>query len=58
MGSSWIVLKYRKLSYPVDLMKHARDSKLGNDSAFVWWVPYILKKCDQIIAKVKGKYWK
>ena len=51
MGSSWIVLKYRKLSYPVDLMKYARDRKLGNDSAFVLWVPYILKNVIKLLQR-------
>ena len=25
--------------------------------AFAWWVPYTLKKCNWIVAKVKSKYW-
>ena len=27
------------------------------EPAFAWWVPYTLKRCNRIIAKVKSKYW-
>ena len=27
------------------------------EPAFAWWVPYMLKKRNRIIAKVKSKYW-
>ena len=33
------------------------QSKLAHDPVFAWWVPFVLKKRNRIIAKTKSKYW-
>ena len=37
--------------------EYAVQSKLTHDPAFTWWVPFVLKKRNHIIAKKKSKYW-
>ena len=32
-------------------------AKIAMETAFTWWVLYTLKKRNQIISKVKSKYW-
>ena len=27
------------------------------EPAFAWWAPYVLKKCNHILANIKSKYW-
>ena len=34
-----------------------RRSAIFSNNAFSWWVPYVLKKRNRIIVKVKSKYW-
>ena len=55
--STWIAMKNMKDYYPVQLAEYAVTCKLSQEPAFVWWVPYVLKKRNRIIAKVKSKYW-
>eukprot|EP00978_Attheya_sp_CCMP212_P039103 scaffold200344_cov53-Attheya_sp.AAC.1 len=52
-----IALKDLKESYPVGLAEYAINSKIDNEPAFAWWVPYTMKKRERIISKVKSKYW-
>ena len=33
------------------------QSRISTKPAFAWWVSYVLKKRNIIIAKVKSKYW-
>ena len=56
-SSNWIAMKYMKDSYPIQLAEYAVTCKLSQEPAFAWWVPYVLKKRNRIIAKVKSKYW-
>ena len=56
-SSTWEALKDIKVCYPVQLAEYAVSSKISNLPAFAWWVPHVLKKRQQIIAKVKSKYW-
>ena len=56
-SSTWIAMKDMKDSYPVQLAEYAVTCKLSQEPAFAWWVPYVLKKRNRIIAKVKSKYW-
>ena len=55
--TTWIALKDLKESYPVQLAEYAVQSRLAEEPAFAWWVPYTLKKRNRIIAKIKSKYW-
>ena len=41
-----------KESNPVKTAKYASARKLVEEPAFVWWVPYTLRKRDRIIAGV------
>eukprot|EP00978_Attheya_sp_CCMP212_P042033 scaffold249537_cov35-Attheya_sp.AAC.1 len=58
-STDWIALKDLKESYPVELAEYAINSKTiaDDEPAFAWWVPYVMKKRDRIISKVKSKYW-
>ena len=47
-------MKDMKDSYTVQL---AVTCKLSLEPAFASWVPYVLKKRNRIIAKVKSKHW-
>ena len=46
-----------KENYLVQLAEYSQQHKLSDKPAFAWWVPYVLKKLERIIAKVKSKYW-
>ncbi len=48
-----------KESHPVLLAEYAVANKLVSEPEFNWWVPYTLKKRDQIIKSIKKRYfWK
>ena len=54
---NWIALKDLKESYPVQVAEYSVDARILMEPAFAWWVPYMLKKHNRIVAKVKSKYW-
>ena len=56
-SSTWIAMKDMKDSYHVQLAEYSVTCKLSQEPAFAWWVPYVLKKRNRIIAKAKSKYW-
>ena len=37
---------------------YAVASRIDHEPAFKWWIPGTLKKCKQIVAKVKSRYWR
>jgi hypothetical protein len=43
-------------SNPVEVAEYAVENKLVSEPAFKWWVPYTLKKKEQIISKIKTCY--
>ena len=51
-------MKDIKNTYPLLLAEYAHEHKIISTPAFVWWVPFVLKKRNIIISKVKTKYWK
>ena len=53
----WVELKDIKDSYPVEMAEFAVASQIQDEPAFAWWVPYTMKKWNQIISKIKSKYW-
>ena len=55
-STNWVSLKDLKEAYPVQTAKYAVFAKIAVEPAFAWWVPYTLKKRNQIISKVKSKY--
>ena len=56
-STNWVSLKDLKDSYPVQTAEYAVPAKIAMEPAFAWWVPYMLKKRNRIISKVKSKYW-
>ena len=55
--STWNQLKDVKDSYPVQLADYAIENRLDKLPAFACWVPYVIRKRDRIIKKLKSKYW-
>ena len=43
--------------YEIQVADYAVTNNLSNEPAFRWWVPFILKKRERILKKVKSKYW-
>jgi hypothetical protein len=56
--TDWLPLKDLKESYPVQFAEYAVANKIAEQPAFAWWVPYVLRKRERIIQKVKTRYWK
>ena len=52
-SSEWIRLADMKESYPVETAEYASDRGLLQEPAFAWWAPFVLRKRDRIICKVK-----
>jgi hypothetical protein len=57
-STSWECLAYLKESNPVEVADYAIGKNLQDKPAFVWWVPYVLKKRHRIIAYVTKRYHK
>ena len=56
-STDWITLKDLKESYPVPLTDYAIANDIQDEPAFAWWVPYVERKKNRILSKVKSKYW-
>ena len=56
-SSTWEAMKDIKESYPVDLAEFAIQKGIDSQPAFAWWIPFVIKKKQRIISKVKSKYW-
>ncbi len=56
--SDWIPLSQLKESNAVKVAEYAVTKKIDNEPAFAWWVKEVLKKQNQIVAKVKSRYWR
>ena len=52
-----VSLKDIKESYLVQVAKFALATHISMEPAFAWWVAFMLKKRNRILAKVKSKYW-
>jgi hypothetical protein len=46
-----------KDAYPVQVADYAVAINLTTEPAFRWWVPFVLKKRERVLKKVKTKYW-
>ena len=51
-STNWIALKDMKHSYPVQVAEYAFANKIDDKPAFAWWVPHVIKKRDQVLAKL------
>ena len=47
-----------KESYPIEVAEYAVAQKIDHEPAFAWWVPYVLKSRNRIIAAVNRRYHK
>ena len=56
-STNWVSLKDLKDSYPIELAQYSINNKIDDEPAFAWWVPYVKKKKEIIISKIKSKYW-
>ena len=56
-SSTCEALKDMKECYPVQLCEYAIESRISKEPAFAWWLPHVIKKRNQIISKIKSKYW-
>ena len=56
-STNWVSLKDIKESYPVKVAEFALATCISMEPAFTWWVPFVLKKRNRILAKVKSKIW-
>ena len=45
-SESWVPLKDMKESYPIETAEFAKARGIVDEPAFVWWVPYTLRKRD------------
>jgi len=52
-STTWETLKDIKECYPIDLAEFAIQKGIDHKPAFTWWVPYVIKKKERIISKVK-----
>ena len=52
---SWVPMIDVKESHPVELAEYATMKDIVNEPAFCWWVPYTLRKRDQIISAVNRR---
>jgi hypothetical protein len=56
-STTWVTLRDAKDSYPVQVAEYAVATGIDKQPAFAWWVPSTIKKRQQIISKIKSKYW-
>jgi hypothetical protein len=55
-STSWERLANLKESYPIEVAEYAVAHGIEKEPAFVWWVPYVLRKRDRIISAVNKRY--
>jgi hypothetical protein len=55
--TSWEILAELKESNPIEVTD-AVSCKIDDDPAFLWWVPYVLKKRNRLISVVTKRYHK
>ena len=52
-SESWVKLSELKESHPVETAEFAKSRGIDDESAFVWWVPHMLRKRNAIISAMK-----
>ncbi len=57
-SSTWVPLKDLKVSNPLELADYAKAQNIEDEPAFKWWAPYVHRKRNRTINKVKSKYWR
>ncbi len=56
--TDWVPLKELKASNPIELVEYAAANEISEEPAFAWWVKDVPWKQNQIVAKIKSRYWK
>ena len=51
-SEGWIKLSDMKDAHPLETAEYARARNLVHEPAFAWWVPYTLRKHDEILSAV------
>ena len=54
----WIPLRELEDSNPVEVADYTVANRLQDEPAFKWWVPYIIRKHDNIISKLSARVTK
>ena len=54
-SESWVPLKDMKESHPVEVAEFAKAREIDDEPAFIWWCPYVLRKRDVILSKMKAR---
>ena len=54
-SETWVPLKDLKESHPVEVAEFAKAQGIADEAAFIWWVPYTLRKRDVILSEVKAR---
>lgn len=54
-SDSWVPLKELKETHPIEVAEYVTKAEIADLPAFAWWVPYVLKKRNRIIAKVQSR---
>ena len=57
-STSWEKLSALKEAYPVETAEYAVANKTASEPAFNWWVPYMIRHRDRIIALINNRYYK
>eukprot|EP00957_Ditylum_brightwellii_P081160 6174444-Ditylum_brightwellii.AAC.1 len=52
-SESWVYLEDMKELHLIKVAEYARAQGIADEPTFVWWVPYMLRKCDIIIFAVR-----
>ena len=55
-STTWEPLKYIKECYPVQLSEYAIKNGISILLVFDWWIPFVIRKKNWIITKIKPKY--
>ena len=56
--TTWANLADLKESYPAEVAEYAIAQCIHDEPAFLWWVPYTIKRRNRIIAAVNARYHK
>ena len=57
-SKSWMNLKDLKESSLIEVAEYDVANRIVEEPDFKWWVPHTIRKRNQIISKVKSRYWK
>ncbi|CAJ1933829.1 unnamed protein product [Cylindrotheca closterium] len=53
--TEWLDLSVAKEAFPIKVAEYAVANKLVSEPAFAWWVPYTLRKRDQVLKAGKRR---